>query len=294
MVVNEIEIIKQSDIDKCEKEGLIPIVYSTIELLKLKYEFDIRIPLKENIEGHQSFDDIFKQSDLDYDVVFKCLTEPILIPIDKEDDYQNFGYKALIQRVIDVFEVVEFLRFNKSDSLYLDFLIKEINTFYQKIPSIHLKPERIFDNNSNKVFEILNEDLENRVYEWAFKDSKKLFNIIDDKDFFPQIFKSKEKFELLRTLGVIDLIEEKWHFIQNGNKIKPNEYATGVGILIAHILFVEEKEIKKQAENLRKYYSNFISERNQMGSEHRNTPHKLIQDNKNISSLFQKINLRPN
>ena len=132
------------------------------------------------------------------------------------------------------------------------------------------------------------------IFDCAFKTSKVLFNTFTSDDFSATALRTKEKFELLRTLGFLDLIEEKWHFIQNGKKVNPKEYPSGMGNLIAHILFSDEKDIKKQAQNLRKYYSNFVTERNKMGDEHRNTPYKLINDFQYIKDLLLKLGIKPN
>jgi hypothetical protein len=296
MVVNEVEVIKQSDLNQFEEEGLTPNLLSSIELLKMQLQFDTLVPRKENvIEPSNIFYDFFRPEDLDFKVFSSCLVEPIILPVEEESDYQKFAFNTLINRVIEMFEIIDYINFDKAGgSLYLDFIINETNLFYKNISNIELKLRVVSKTDFESEFEILNKDLKEGIFDCAFKTSKVLFNTFTSDDFSATALRTKEKFELLRTLGFLDLIEEKWHFSQNGTKVNPKEYPSGVGNLIAHILFSDEKDIKKQAQNLRKYYSNFVTERNKMGDEHRNTPYKLINDFQYIKDLLLKIGIKPN
>lgn len=204
------------------------------------------------------FPPIFSEDQFSLDEYKSCLFEPILVPINERGN-NSYYFEVMYRRCTTLITIIDCISNGLKRTFYLEFLAEELKNCKSWI--------------SNLEFTHLNLDELSKIIEYWYSKEEQMIVISfsNPKSYFEDEkygeFEDLDKlklihwFRLMKRLGLITSLEEKWQFTDADNSlIDLSNNHRRMGELLACLYEGKVKPSSKSIDNFRKYYAESLNQ----------------------------------
>jgi hypothetical protein len=220
-------------------------------------QFDLKMGIDKYVYDPEN-PPIFSENQFSLDEYKSCLFEPILIP-SKEKGNNSYYFETIYRRCITLITIIDYISNGLKNSFYLELIVDELKNCKSWV--------------SNLEFTHLNlDELSNMIEYWYSKEEQMIIiSFSHPKSYFENEkyvefeildkLKQTDWFRLMKRLGLITCLEEKWQFTDSDNSLVDlSNNHRRMGELLACLYEGKVKPSNRSINNFRKYYSEILNQ----------------------------------